>query len=1114
MAEQPHLLSATDALHLLQTGALTVEAYATALLTHIRSNEPTIKAWAHLNPDLVLTQARRLDQLPSSKRGPLFGLPFGVKDIIHTKDMPTSHSSPLFPSPPNTQDAPCLVVLSNHGALPLGKTTTTEFAISTRGPPTTNPHNQAHTPGGSSSGSAAAVAAFHVPLAIGTQTGGSIVRPAAFNGVYGYKPTWGAVSLAGVSSVSPTCDTIGFFARNVADLQLLATAYRIEDLEPVLETPLELKGARIAFCKTPVWEKAEKGTIDAFTEAKELLRARGAEVVDLDLPAAFAEVGEWARTIHAGEGRSSFLGYYLQDKEKLDSVIQGQVENVKGVSRAGLMAAYDGCAALRPVWDGLAGEFDVVITPSVPGEAPEGLGYTGDASFCAMWTVLHAPALNVPGFVGEKGLPVGLTVITTANYFPITTSTSLQLQVAFVLKYKMEESNSNQLRRSCNRASTRERQNVLSENQTHNREHDRHRRRRDLLRAQVGQSIQPIPTSPVYTPVSSTPGRLGDRFEDEPMEEVIPVHSPEHSSRSDTIENQDVPLGTFQHAAESLVEQPLPTTTTDVRNPDIIRLENIFRAANSTLSKEAFGKDQTSQKYMEWGSQLVGLFDYGTTIHRPETVLSIFSSPRIVDTNEQIRDTAISPDIYRLLLKIKHDFGRNLGSKIITEAFGLLEISRYFATEISRRLPILPSSCETCRTRIIEDIKLDFASANAGLNRQDLLIWRETNQQAYTTAMAPINKLYQNSNAIQSFVEEMGTPAALLIWPFSKAQRVTKLALHEQPLVFVSGMIQFIKGTDRFPSIQNLINHMSVWVDGWVTGTIQPHVACGYLHRFRYSGVSPDEDFSPLSMYDVLTSFMHLWDLRGLPSPTVGRLGTQFTFNATSDLKGFSVASDFRAFKPTYRLNERVVASVLATTDLPTNVIYVRASQYGSCHDNRTFMINKAMAIHPEATTILCPVHTGMSDHWVGVVVRLVRRGVKLPTMTLELLDSHVHQASTSLYDENIGMGIILTWLRFRLQDYDRFVIPHLMIQGRVAQETARNSCGVHTLANLIAAGRSSDYPTDSSEEWVDAQRYQYLAQTLRSAADNLILDPKRQFIKTTLINFVDNHTKPGQWEL
>ncbi|KFY41041.1 hypothetical protein V494_03231 [Pseudogymnoascus sp. VKM F-4513 (FW-928)] len=414
MGELPHhLLSATDALDLLQNGELTVEAYAEALLAHILKSEPTIKAWAHLDTAHVLSQARRLDQLPFSQRGPLYGLPIGIKDIIHTKSLPTSHNSPLFPSAtyPRTQDAPSVFVLSNCGALIIGKTTTTEFAISTRGPRTTNPRNEAHTPGGSSSGSAAAVASFQVPLAIGTQTGGSIIRPASFTGIYGFKPTWGAVSLAGASSVSPTCDTIGFFARSVDDLGLLAKAYRIQDVDPVAEIPLNLKGARIAFCKTPVWHKAEKATIDAFARAKDLLSAHGAEIIDLELPPAFAEVGEWARTIHAGEGQASFLGYYLQDKEKLDPVIRGQVENVRGVSRKGLMEAYDGCAALRPVWDGIAGEYDAVVTPSVPGEAPEGLGYTGDASFCAMWTVLHAPALNIPGFVGEKGLPVGLTVV-------------------------------------------------------------------------------------------------------------------------------------------------------------------------------------------------------------------------------------------------------------------------------------------------------------------------------------------------------------------------------------------------------------------------------------------------------------------------------------------------------------------------------------------------------------------------------------------------------------------------------------------------------------------------------------------------------------------------------
>lgn len=297
----------------------------------------------------------------------------------------------------------------------------------------------------------------------------------------------------------------------------------------------------------------------------------------------------------------------------------------------------------------------------------------------------------------------------------------------------MEESNSNQDRRRGRRASTRERQNVPSEDQTHRREHDRRRRRRDALRPQPGRTIQPITASAVYSPASPIPRRIRDRSEDETMEEVIPAHFPEHPNRSDTIENQDVPADPFSHAAESLVEQPLPTTTTDVRNPDIIRLENIFRAANSTLTNEAFATDQTSQKYMTWGSQLVGSLNYEAVLQHPKAAFFslTFPSLRTADTNKRTRDTTISPEIYRLLLKINHDFGRLLLFKTITEAFGLLEISRYFATEISRRLPIFPSSCETCRTRILEDIKLDFACANSRVSRQTLLISRETGQRDY-----------------------------------------------------------------------------------------------------------------------------------------------------------------------------------------------------------------------------------------------------------------------------------------------------------------------------------------------------------------------------------------------
>ncbi|OBT63372.1 hypothetical protein VE03_07217 [Pseudogymnoascus sp. 23342-1-I1] len=296
-------------------------------------------------------------------------------------------------------------------------------------------------------------------------------------------------------------------------------------------------------------------------------------------------------------------------------------------------------------------------------------------------------------------------------------------------------------------------------------------------------------------------------------------------------------------------------------------------------------------------------------------------------------------------------------------------------------------------------VSLEFACANSGLSKLALSIWRKTSQQDYAVLIEPIDKLYQSCNTIQSFVEEIGTPAALLIWPLGKAREVTELSLHQLPVAFVSGMAQFIKGFHEFPAIRDLINHISTWIDGWTVGSIQHHVARDYLDTFMNSGNSPGEDFGSLSMHHVLTSFSVTWGLRGLPSPTVGKLGNQFTFNATGDIRGFNATGDLRAFRPTCRLNERAVASVLATTDLPANVICGRASQYGSCHNDRIFTFNKAMTIDPQATTILCPVHTGTSDQWIGVVVRLTRGDVRRPVMTLELLDSLVHRAGVSLYN-------------------------------------------------------------------------------------------------------------------
>ncbi|KAF5387488.1 hypothetical protein D9757_006552 [Collybiopsis confluens] len=294
-----------------------------------------------------------------------------------------------------------------HGSS--GKTTTTEFASTTVGPKTHNPHNAAHTPGGSSSGSGAAVADMQVPLALGTQTGGSIVRPGSFNGVLAFKPTWGAISREGVRMYSINLDTVGFFARSVQDLQLLLDVFGLQDDE--LPEPFSVQGAKFAVCKTEVWPEAGPGTVKAMDSAVELLRAAGAEVVDLELPESFDGMQELHARLLQGDGRAAFLGEYTTAKEKLDDFLVGHVENVSKMTRRQQLEALDIIASLRPKIDTIAGQYTAILTPSVPDEAPEGLESTGSAVFNAMWTALHVPVINIPGFSGSKGLPIGLSLV-------------------------------------------------------------------------------------------------------------------------------------------------------------------------------------------------------------------------------------------------------------------------------------------------------------------------------------------------------------------------------------------------------------------------------------------------------------------------------------------------------------------------------------------------------------------------------------------------------------------------------------------------------------------------------------------------------------------------------
>lgn len=384
MAE-PWRLTASEAVSLMRKGDMTVETYAKSLLSRIKERDPAVKAWAYLNPDYILDQARALDAIPAEQRGPLHGVAIGVKDVILTKDMPTQHNSAIYTSDtPSGVDAGPIITLRASGALIFGKTTTTEFAASTQGAHhqnhTSNAHAVDRTPGGSSSGSGAAVGDFQVPIALGTQTGGSTIRPGSYNGIYAFKPTWGAISREGLAQYSMTCDTLGLYARSVEDLELLARVFRLADDEAVAETAVELEGAKIGFCKTHVWETSARGGLEsAWAKALELLSAKGAQVVDVEMPREFAEITGWHEKVLAGEGRSSFLGNYLLGRETMHPLIRSHVEEERQFSRKDQLEAYDGCARLRPVWDTMAAEYDAVITPSVPDVAPLGLESTGDA---------------------------------------------------------------------------------------------------------------------------------------------------------------------------------------------------------------------------------------------------------------------------------------------------------------------------------------------------------------------------------------------------------------------------------------------------------------------------------------------------------------------------------------------------------------------------------------------------------------------------------------------------------------------------------------------------------------------------------------------------------------
>jgi Asp-tRNA(Asn)/Glu-tRNA(Gln) amidotransferase A subunit family amidase len=393
----------------LETGVLTSGEIVRACLARIKVRDADVCAWTYVDAADALARGCDLDREP--RRSPLHGVPIGIKDVILTQDMPTSYNSELYRDYFPKMDAACIKILRAAGAVILGKTDTVEFGATGRKALTRNPWALTRTPGGSSSGSAAAVADFHVPLALGTQTGGSMIRPASYCGVFAIKPTWGLVSNEGAKAFSPTLDTIGWFARSAGDLKLLYDIFDPDtDADEGAEAKLKLPGARIAICRSPSWGQAEAATRKAMTAAAIALRAAGAAISYLTLPEPFHKLAAAQLVIMEGEGRRSFLSEQRLYGERLHINLRGYVLNSKSVSLKDLKDAYDLAARCRADFDRVAGEYDAVLTPSTLGEAPEGLEDTGAMTFNAMWTLLQVPCINIPFFKTAAGLPVGLTL--------------------------------------------------------------------------------------------------------------------------------------------------------------------------------------------------------------------------------------------------------------------------------------------------------------------------------------------------------------------------------------------------------------------------------------------------------------------------------------------------------------------------------------------------------------------------------------------------------------------------------------------------------------------------------------------------------------------------------
>ena len=401
-----YTLTATEASQRIARHEITSEALVRSCLMRIHDREPDVRAWTHLDEEGALRAARAADAVPA--RHPLHGIPFGVKDIIDTADLPTGYGSGLFDGHRPTEDATCVRSMKAAGAVLLGKTVATEFAMFHPGP-TRNPHNLNYTPGGSSSGSAAAVSDHMVPLAFGTQTAGSLIRPASFCGICGFKPTWGVVDTTGVMPLVHSFDTLGFCASSFDDISLFFDAVRGVPQSPSVEDLVQ--PPRVGFFRVLERSHAEPASTQAVEAAAQQLESFGARVEEVELSLPLSDIlAAHSTMLHVGVARSLTTVYESHPKCLSDGLCQ-LVEAGLSCSPSDYRRAVDLAESCRRDVDRALGAHDVLLCPSASGEPPAGLGSTGDPTFQRVWTLLHVPCVTVPGATGSQGLPVGVQLV-------------------------------------------------------------------------------------------------------------------------------------------------------------------------------------------------------------------------------------------------------------------------------------------------------------------------------------------------------------------------------------------------------------------------------------------------------------------------------------------------------------------------------------------------------------------------------------------------------------------------------------------------------------------------------------------------------------------------------